>query len=310
MRKILTGALAALFLSLGASARDIKPDFSIPLYPGGQEIESGIIENGLMVTGGPLESNGFSGELKYKSGFVSNVGDQARIDIYLPRKCNGQMVVVTPGGGYGNVSMRNEGELVAKWLNSKGIAACVVLYRLPNFHHRIPLNDVHNAIRYCRLHAEEWGISKVGIMGFSAGGHLAGCASNIYDTPEQRPDFAVLIYPVVTLERGVTHKGTAHRLTGDVQTLIDYYSLEKRVSSNTPPTIIISCEDDRTVPIENSLRYYSAMVKHGVPGELHVFTNGGHGWGFTTSKYGEDKLGAKQRADFFKILSRWLKDQE
>lgn len=304
------GALAALFLLVDAFGYEFpKPTATVRLYPEGQEVDRGIVEGGRAVTLGPGESNGLTGEVTDRGGHrFGNIGDQAWIEIFLPEKCNGQMVVVCPGGGYSYCSYEGEGALVADWLLQRGIAACVVLYRMPNGHSNVPLTDVQNAFRYCRAHAAEWGVRQIGVMGFSAGGHLAASASTLFVDEATRPDFSVLVYPVITLEEFVTHAGTRSNLLGARagRPQVEAWSLDTRVGAQTPPAILLLSADDRAVPPENSLRYFRAMQRFGVPGELHIFTSGGHGWGFgTVETVGRDALG-DQRPVFSATLERWL----
>lgn len=303
-----------LLMGLSAMAYELpKPSQVVMLYPQGQGVDAGIVENGKVITLGPGESNGLSGdEQMAPNGNISNTNDQARMEIYLPKKCNGQMIVCCPGGGYAITSSINEGSRVADWCLKHDIACCVVLYRLPDHHCIVPLTDVQNAFRYCRHHAADWGVDQIGIIGFSAGGHLAGCASNLFVDDVTRPDFSILMYPVITFEEFVTHNGTRTRLCDKKATKaqVDYYSLEKRVSDKTPETLLVLSADDKTVAPENSLRYYQAMQRYGVKGEIHIFTSGGHGWGFTTvENSGKDQLGDTYRSEFYAILERWLAER-
>ena len=287
-----------------------QPDRTLNLYPKGQDVDMGIIENGRAVTLGPGESNGLKGDEKVaRDGWIFNINDNARINIYLPENPNGQMVVITPGGGYGFVSSWNEGEYVANWLNKLGIAACTVYYRLPNTHYRVPLTDVQNAFRYCRAHAAEWGVDQIGVMGFSAGGHLAAYTSNCFVDAVTRPDFSILVYPVITLEPGLTHEGTRLGLVGEDLELADYYSMENRVTANTPPTLLLLSADDDTVPTISSTRYFQKLVENKVPANVHIFPAGGHGYGFTTSDLVNDNLG-RYRDLFFSCLRSFLDDMK
>lgn len=262
------------------------------------------------------KANDLVGNEKIKpNGNLGNISDLARFDLYFPEKPNGQMVVVCPGGGYGIVSSYNEGLYVADWMLSKGITVAVVKYRLPNGKRYIPLTDVQNTFRYCRKHSEEWGVKKIGVMGFSAGGHLAASVTNLWNDEITRPDFSILIYPVITMEPGVTHKGTHQNLLGEngmwKQHYLDEFSLEKQVSRQTPATFIALCSDDTVVPAENSLRYYNELIDKKVPVEMHIWPEGGHGWGFSAEKFvgeGKDRF-AYARNEFEASLERWLKEQ-
>jgi acetyl esterase/lipase len=308
----------------------VRPTKTVLLYPKGQNTDQGIVENGKAITLGPGESNGFTGYEKIDAnGNMSIISDSARIDIYLPKRPNGQMVVCTPGGGYGFVSTFNEGAYVADWMLKQGISVCVVKYRLPNGHWSIPLTDVQNAFRYCRAHAEEWGIKKIGIIGFSAGGHLAASASTLFVDDITRPDFSILIYPVITMEDGITHKGTHNNLIGKQSKWLDgtlpynkyqenkaeygrlmaRYSLELQITDRTPVTFIALSSNDDIVPPLNSIRYYMSLLKHNVSATMQIYPYGKHGWGFTTSEFGNDGLG-NYRESFFNTLKTWLKEQE
>lgn len=287
-----------------------KPDKVLLLYPQGQAVDKGIEEDGKVITLGPGASNGFTGDEQVApNGNISNTNDQARMEIYLPKKCNGQMIVCCPGGGYAITSSVNEGSRVADWCLKHDIACCVVIYRMPDHKSIVPLTDVQNAFRYCRHHAAEWGVNQIGIIGFSAGGHLAASASTLFVDEITRPDFSLLIYPVITFEEFVTHNGTRRRLCAENPTRdqVKYYSLENQVSPKTPETLLVLSADDKTVPPENSIRYYQALQRNGVKGELHIFTSGGHGWGFTTTENsGKDQLGDTYRQEFYSLLERWL----
>jgi acetyl esterase/lipase len=220
------------------------------------------------------------------------------LTVFLPAagKGNGTGVVVCPGGGYTHLAMTHEGADVAKWLNSLGITAFVLKYRLPSDETMVdktigPLQDAQRAIQLVRQRAGEWGVDagKVGILGFSAGGHLASTAGTHFsqttiDNSAQvslRPDFMILLYPVISFSDSIGHLGSRESLIGKHPdpAMIVAYSNERQVTPQTPPTFIIHAEDDKTVPVMNSLDFYEALVKNGVPAEMHVYPKGGHGWG-------------------------------
>ena len=240
---------------------------------------------------GPPESNGLAGPEK-GGHCVGNVSTPT-LTIHLPpkEKATGAAVVIIPGGGYGVVCVGTEGHPIAKHLNERGIAGIVLKYRLPNKHHEIPANDARRAIRTVRARAAEWNIDpkRVGVWGFSAGGHLSSTVATVFDkgkpdakdSVEQqssRPDFAILFYPVITMEKGVTHGGSRSNLMGSTD-LAKRYSGENHVGRDTPPAFLLHCSDDRAVPVENSLRYYRSLVKHNVPATCLIFEKGGHGPG-------------------------------
>jgi acetyl esterase/lipase len=208
-------------------------------------------------------------------------------------------VVICPGGGYSVLSIDKEGINVAKWFNSIGVSAFVLKYRLPSDDIMTdktvgPLQDAQEAIRTLRRNAVKWNldVTKIGIIGFSAGGHLASTASTHYldktydskDDISPRPDFSILIYPVISMEDGITHNGSKESLLGKNASaeLIAKYSNEKEVNENTPPTFLVHATDDHAVPVENSINYYLALKKNKVATEMHLYQNGGHGFGLGT----------------------------
>ena len=311
--------VAALLLVTGLQGRvpgpgegnwNPAPDYIVRLYPEGQGVDKGIAENGVPVTQGPGCANELKVPQTWDGSLLRRVSDPW-LRIYLPEKnTSGQMVIICPGGAYALLSTRTEGELAARWLCERGIAACVVWYRMPNRHDTVPLTDVQNAFRFCRHHASEWGVEQIGVMGFSAGGHLAASASTLYVDKVTRPDFSILFYPVITMEEGLTHEGTMYNLTGKDPVLRELYSLENRVTAGTPPAILLLSSDDRVVPPENSLRYLRALKEHGVPAQIHSFPSGGHGWGFAAKAYTGtyDPIGDEAREAADSALETFLND--
>jgi acetyl esterase/lipase len=223
--------------------------------------------------------------------------DKPKITVYLAPadRATGAAVVVCPGGGYRVVAADHEGKQIALWLNSLGVSAFVLQYRLgERYHHPVPLGDAQRAIRMVRGRAKEWRVdpARIGILGFSAGGHLASTAATHFDggrpdaadpidRESSRPDFAVLCYAVISLESPTAHVGSRTNLLGDPAdpALVALLSNEKQVTARTPPTFLWHTADDTAVPVENSLLFFEALHKAGVPGELHVFPHGRHGLG-------------------------------
>ncbi|WP_029273509.1 alpha/beta hydrolase [Flavobacterium sp. KJJ] len=239
------------------------------------------------------------------------------LSIFVPTavKPNKTAVIIFPGGGYSHLAIDKEGTKVANWLNSLGITAFVLKYRLPSDlimkNKNIgPLQDAQEAVRYVRENAAKWNIdtNKIGTIGFSAGGHLASTLATHYDDKtyesaskiSARPDFSLLIYPVISMQNEVTHKGSQTSLLGNnpSQDLIDSFSNEKKVTPQTPPTFLVHATDDGAVIPENSIYYYLALKKNGVTSELHLYENGGHGFG----------LGVKDTSkNWTKDCEEWLK---
>ena len=240
----------------------------------------------------PLWANGAPGALG------ATPADQPEMTPYLPPAgtANGTAVVIFPGGGYQHLAMDHEGSAVANWLAGVGVTTFVVKYRLgPSYHHPIELGDAQRAIRIARARAAEWNIDprRLGVIGFSAGGHLASTTGTHFDAgnasstdpierASSRPDFMLLLYPVITMRAdSVTHAGSRLNLLGkdpspELERLL---SNETQVTPQTPPTFIVHTEDDRTVPVQNALLFYDALKRNGVQAEMHVFEHGPHGFG-------------------------------
>ena len=253
-----------------------------------------FIEMDLWTDGVP-ESNGLS---------LSEIGDDfsiAKMYIYRPdqQKNTRAAVVICPGGGYAGLAMTHEGHDYARWLSDNGMTAVILKYRLPNKNHFIPLKDAQRALRTVRSKAEEWDIDpdKIGISGFSAGGHLASTAATHFDAGNPsatdlsdrfscRPDFAILFYPVITMKEEFTHHGSRRNFIGDGYNadLVKHYSNEEQVTAQTPPTFLITSDDDQVVVPRNSVEFYLALKRNNIPAVLYVIPDGGHGWGTNPSK--------------------------
>ena len=295
-----TKILTFLFLLISASAWTQSVS-EIPLYPGiipGSK-QSLIKEQIIFVNGGVRISSVIAPTLTK----------------FTPAKPNGISVIICPGGGYGRLAIDHEGVEVAKAFNLQGITAFVLKYRLPNDTIMVdktigPLQDAQQAIRILRKQATAWGLNpnKIGILGFSAGGHLAATAAthfnfiadaSIKDTISVRPDFAILLYPVISFDDSIAHKGSKTNLVGKNPSpeLTKLYSNELQVTKNTPPSFLVHAGDDGTVPVENSIRYYQACIKNKVPVEMHLYPQGGHGFGMNNKTTSEK---------WFNNLLSWL----
>ncbi len=219
-----------------------------------------------------------------------------------PSRANGTAVLICPGGAYARVTLDKEGYDIAKWLNQEGISAFILKYRLPGEGHteqyKVPLQDAQRAMRIIRSNAAVWNINpqKIGVMGFSAGGHLASTLGTKYqaavyspvdacDQQSARPDFMVLLYPVISMQDGITHEESRKNLLGKTpsSTLMAEFSTDERVTGDTPPTFIAQAHNDG-VSTENSVQFYLALKQAGVQAELHIFRRGGHGFGIRGAK--------------------------
>lgn len=249
--------------------------------------------------------NGFT-EVESSPGVFEMVS-KAELWVYLPDAAlaNGQAVVICPGGGYWGLAFDHEGVNPARWMNERGIAGIVLKYRMPNGNPAIPEADVQRAFEYVREKAAEWHIDSdcVGIMGSSAGGHLASTASTHFTSDRNRPDFSILIYPVISLKEGIGHRGSRDNLIGKEAGYdrVELYSNELHVTPQTPPAFIAFSDDDPLVDPRNGTCYYDALKVNGVAGELHIYPSGGHGWGwFDHFRYA---------GEYRTSLERWLGEQ-
>ena len=248
-------------------------------------------------------------ELLWPKGAPGALGDEAKdkpnLIIYLPEKPTGAGIVICPGGGYGALAMDHEGHQIGRWLNEHGIAGfiCDYRHRGKGYGHPAPLADAQRAIRTVRTRAKEFGVDpgKIGILGFSAGGHLTSTAVTHFDAGKAdaedeierascRPDFGVLCYPVIVFDQAFTHKGSQRNLLGPDASaeLIASLSSEKQVTDQTPPCFLWHTTEDKGVPPENSVAFYSALIAHKVPAELHIYEKGRHGVGLAKDVPGTD----------------------
>ena len=232
-----------------------------------------------------------------------DAGFEPQLIIYKAQEPNGIAVLGLPGGGYAMLSKSHEAHDFHSFYNSIGVTYAVLEYRLPNAHSDIPLSDVHQAIKILRGMAADLGFTKLGIQGCSAGGHLASTAATHY-TAETRPDFQILFYPVITMDKSFTEMGTHNLLLGENASEEDeiLFSNEKQVTSDTPPALILHSSDDRLVPVENSIRYYQALVANKVPASIHIYPRGGHGWGIGNF--------FAYKAQMTSEIEKWLKTEK
>jgi acetyl esterase/lipase len=264
MKKIILSVMLALTTSVFAQ----KP-IELPLWPNGAP-----------------NSNELKGtEQEPEKNRLSNVTSPT-ITVYPAKNGNGKAIIMCPGGGYARLAMDHEGHDMASWFNAQGITYVVLKYRMPNGHSEVPISDAREAIILVRKHAAEWGVNvhKVGIMGASAGGHLASTLATHFNV-ETRPDFQILLYPVISMNKSYTHGGSRQNLIGKspVKELENLYSNELQVTEKTPKAFIALSSDDSTVPPQNSVNYYLALLKNKVSATMHIYPIGGHGWGFRDS---------------------------
>ena len=257
------------------------------------------------------------GEEKRDNGHIANVLEPT-LTVYAPAvdKPNGTAVIICPGGGYTNLSTEREGVQYANWLSTLGVTPIVLKYRLQQFGHPAPLQDVLRAVRLVRSRAAELKINpaRLGVMGSSAGGHLAASAGTLFDHPagktgaaldatSARPDFLILMYPVISMDDPVAHAGSRKALLGLAPTpeLLKLMSLEKHVTPATPPTLLIHTQEDHAVPVENSILFFQAQTRAGIPAEMYLFEHGSHGMGM--------KAGFGTASEWPRRAEEWLRNR-
>ena len=319
-RKTIVAGLAALLLGTAGGLSASLPDASAAALKNGETIE-------LWPGKAPgSEHVAFHNTIKERSKdpaqhdrIMVNI-DKPSMVAYVPKNPNGTALIVAPGGGYARVVLDKEGTEVADWLGPKGVTVFILRYRLPGDPHKnkadVSLEDSQRAVRLVREHAAEWNIDpqKIGIMGFSAGGHLATSLSTCFDRKvyqpvdaadqlSARPNYSIRGYPVVSMLPEYASKGTKKRMLGEApsQKLMEKYSPELHVTENTPPAFLVCAADDNVVPPINSIRYFEALRAHGVQAELHIYREGGHGFGLG------HKLTTSTK-DWTQTCEGWLRD--
>lgn len=284
LRTLLTAGLSVLALTAMAQNEVVPlwPEGKVPhAIPNASVVEKSETTNGIMRISGVTVPT---------------------MTAYIPAKdkATGAAVMICPGGGYAILAAEHEGSELAEWFKERGIAAFVLKYRLPNAkamtnQHEVPLMDAMQGMKLIRQNAGKWNIdaNKVGVMGFSAGGHLAATLSTHFNkgagaSEAAKPNFSILLYPVISFQPSISHGGSRDNLLGAAKSdeLIRYYSNELQVDASTPPAFLVHAEDDKGVPVENSIEYYLALKKNNIPVEMHLYPTGGHGFSMRTNGKG------------------------
>lgn len=235
----------------------------------------------------PPTTNGLNGEEKVDATAALEITNVTKAELIIirpvPPKNKGIAMIICPGGAYAGLALTLQGYEFAEWLASIGIVGIILKYRMPNGHKEIPLDDLYRAIEYVNMHAVELDVNfeKIGLAGFSAGGHLVALASEYYNGDIRlHPKFSILFYPVITMGK-YTHEDSLHNLLGThvSDDDLDYYSCEKHVNKKVPPTLILASDDDSLVSPMNSILYYRALKQYNIPSAMYVFPSGDHAWG-------------------------------
>ena len=224
---------------------------------------------------------------------------EATLEIYPARNPNGYCIIACPGGGYSVLSDTHEGRDFKDFFNARGYTFCLLEYRMPRGHHDVPLSDLQQAMRIMRGR-KDLGIEHIGVMGCSAGGHLASTGATHYVDADTKPEFQILIYPVTTMNLDITHRGSYDGLLGEnpSQDLVDLYSNDLQVTPETCPALLLLASDDFLVPVENSIRYYKALLANHVSASMHIYPTGGHGFGWGDRFVYKTEMGLE--------IERWL----
>lgn len=265
-----------------------------------------------------IESSDYQETYEYENEIINHISkvNTPTLTAFIPNNPNGTAIIICPGGGYAYLSINKEGYKVAEWLNTLGITAFVLKYRLPSDEIMEeksigPLQDAQEAMRLIRRNAEKWQVNtdKIGVLGFSAGGHLASTLATHYndkvyevkDSVSAKPNFTVLIYPVISMDDKIVHKGSRKRLLGDNPSdeIKEKFSNEKQIDSLTPPTFLIHATNDKSVPVENSIFYYLSLKDHNISSEFHIYQDGKHGFGLGVT--GTNEYWTKQCENWFRI---------
>ena len=286
---------ATILALLAALTLSVQPPFrgpvEIPLWPDGAPTDNAI----------PADQKARFDKMSQNLAATDN----PTLTVHKAANPNGTAILMCPGGAYIGWAGTHEGNDMASWMTSQGITFAVLHYRMPNGHKEVPLSDAEQAMRILKERAAEWGIDpqNIGVMGASAGGHLAASLATLYTSEETRPAFQILFYPVITMAEGITHQGSRENLLGKNPSDEDVvkYSLENQVNAQTPQAFIMLSADDDTVPAENSIAYSRALIASQVPVAMYMYPTGGHGWGYRDDfKYKRQWTGE---------LEKWLRER-
>lgn len=252
---------------------------------------------------GAPNNNGITGEEENPvSGCIANIST-ATLLVYPAPDPNGKAIIMCPGGGLTKISISHEGHEMAEWFTSRGITFAILKYRLPNGHGDILLSDILQSLRILSDNKQKWNIRKIGVMGASIGGYIASSAA-VFFTPDTRPDFQILLYPVISMDKCITHLNSRKQILGDApsEEIVRAYSTDLHVTEETPPAFITAASDDPVVSPENSICYYDALLWNKIPASMHIYPTGGHGFGF------KDTFPYKQ--ELLCELGKWLSNIE